>query len=306
MEAETIEKEEYRKMSGMQELQWSKGNDPVLTPPNFIETNLMTITDQQFLEAIAQRYGVNLQDLFPAYLAREAQDGTMEKQSRVMLRQIENILTQEKRYRFVMQGDSSEQYIYPLDGFEISEESIVQASSGQAKEVEIAGNFYQECAKMMDRYTQKSYTILEGAREELQIAELVEDNELEILDVKPFLTKADQEIKREHRGEEYYTADLEFPIKTEERQNPVEEIQPMQKNNWLEGMKTFFQRVFGKNKPKELPAPDQRKKGLQEYQLDPEQYALPPERMSDIAKRRLLEDLKQNGRRGEPHEIDQK
>ena len=62
MEAETIEKEEYRKMSGMQELQWSKGNDPVLTPPNFIETNLMTITDQQFLEAIAQRYGVNLQD----------------------------------------------------------------------------------------------------------------------------------------------------------------------------------------------------------------------------------------------------
>ena len=58
-----------------------------------------------------------------------------------------------------MQGDSSEQYIYPLDGFEISEESIVQASSGQAKEVEIAGNFYQECAKMMDRYTQKSYTI---------------------------------------------------------------------------------------------------------------------------------------------------
>ena len=41
MEAETIEKEEYRKMSGMQELQWSKGNDPVLTPPNFIETNLM-------------------------------------------------------------------------------------------------------------------------------------------------------------------------------------------------------------------------------------------------------------------------
>ena len=32
MEAETIEKEEYRKMSGMQELQWSKGNDPVLTP----------------------------------------------------------------------------------------------------------------------------------------------------------------------------------------------------------------------------------------------------------------------------------
>ena len=46
-----------------------------------------------------------------------------------------------------MQGDSSEQYIYPLDGFEISEESIVQASSGQAKEVEIAGNFYQECAK---------------------------------------------------------------------------------------------------------------------------------------------------------------
>ena len=43
MEAETIEKEEYRKMSGMQELQWSKGNDPVLTPPNFIETNLMTI-----------------------------------------------------------------------------------------------------------------------------------------------------------------------------------------------------------------------------------------------------------------------
>lgn len=71
-------------------------------------------------------------------------------------------------------------------------------------------------------------------------------------------------------------------------------------------MKTFFQRVFGKNKPKELPAPAPRKKGLQEYQLDPEQYTLPPERMSDIAKRRLLEDLKQNGRRGEPHEIDQK
>lgn len=308
MEAETIEKENYRRTSGVQEVQWSKGNNPILTPPNFIETNLMTITDKQFMDAIAQRYGVSREDLFPEYLTRTAPDGMAEKQSRVMLRQIENILTQEKRYRFVIQGDSEEQYIYPLDGFEITEESVVQATSGEAKEVEVTGNIYQERAKMLDRYTQKSYTILEGARDELQIAELVEDNELEILDAKPFVTESEQKIDRQHRGEEYYTADLEFPMKAKEKeqQNSIEEIEPKQKNNWFEGISLFFHRVFGKNKLKELPAPNQRKKGLQQYQLDPKQYSLPPERMSDIAKQRLLEDLKHNGRRGEAHEIDQK
>jgi len=304
MEAETIEKENYRKTSGVQEIQWSKGTNPVLTPPNFIETSLITITDKQFLDAIAERYGVNSEDLFPSYLTRKTADGETEKQSRVMLRQIENILTQEKRYRFVIQGDSNEQYIYPLDGFEITEETVVQASNGTEKDVEVTGNIYQECAKIVDRYTQKSYSILEGAREELQIAELGEDNELELLDARPFLMRSELESERQHRGEEYYAADLEFPIKSEEKQNPVEEIE--QKNNWLEGMKQFFHRVFGKNKPKELPAPTQKKKSLQEYQLDPNQYSLPPERMSDIAKQRLLEDLKHNGRRGEAHEIDQK
>ena len=295
MEEELSQKENYRRTSGVQEKQWSKGKDPVLTPANFIETNLIEIEDLQFIDGIAQRYGVSREDLFPSYLMRRDADGTVIKQSRVLLSQIENILTQEKRYRFVIKGDSEEEYIYPLDGFELTEEAVVQATQGTQKEMEVAGDVYQVRSSMIDRYTNKKYTILEGAREELQIAEQEGNLEPELLMTRPYLTKYDEVAHRDQKGEEYYSADFEF-LDQEERTGPEEE-----KETFVEKLKKIFQKLFGKSKPKELPAPQKRNR-LETYKLDSDQYSVSPEEMSKLAKQRLLEDLKKNGRGTEKKE----
>lgn len=295
MEEELSQKENYRRTSGVQEKQWSKRKDPVLTPANFIETNLIEIEDLQFIDGIAQRYGVSREDLFPSYLMRRDADGTVIKQSRVLLSQIENILTQEKRYRFVIKGDSEEEYIYPLDGFELTEEAVVQATQGTQKEMEVAGDVYQVRSSMIDRYTNKKYTILEGAREELQIAEQEGNLEPELLMTRPYLTKYDEVTHRDQKGEEYYSADFEF-LDQEERTEPEEE-----KETFVEKLKKIFQKLFGKSKPKELPAPQKRNR-LETYKLDSDQYSVSPEEMSKLAKQRLLEDLKKNGRGTEKKE----
>ena len=171
----------------------------------------------------------------------------------------------------------------------------MQATQGTQKEMEVAGDVYQVRSTMIDRYTNKKYTILEGAREELQIAEQEGNLEPELLMTRPYLTKYDEVAHRDQKGEEYYSADFEF-LDQEERTEPEEE-----KETFVEKLKKIFQKLFGKSKPKELPAPQKRNR-LETYKLDSDQYSVSPEEMSKLAKQRLLEDLKKNGRGTEKKE----
>lgn len=291
IQKERAEKEAYRKTSGIQETQWSKGKQPVLTPPNFIETNLIAIEDLQFVLAIAERYGVSKKDIFLEYQTRIDENGKKVEQSRILLRQIENILTQEKRYRFVIKGDSEEDYFYLLDGIEITDETAVQAVTQKAENLSLAGEIYQVCASFYDRYTQREYTVLEGVREELQIAETTEGIEPELLYTRPYITVFEERAMQEQKDEKYYAADLEIPMK--EKENKKEELS---KISFFDKMKEAFQRIFSRNKPKELPAPTHKDK-LASYRLDPDKYSPTPEEMSETAKERLLADLAKNGRK---------
>jgi len=280
MEQEFIEKQNYQKKYGLQELLWSKGNDPIVTLESYIQTNLIEIEDFDFLYGIAERYGVNLEDLFPTYLTTVDENGNNIKQSRVLLRQIQNRETGEKKYRFVIKGDNGKEDFYPLDGFEETEESVVEAQEGNSRDVEVLGNLYKIRSTVIDRYTQKKYTVLEGQREDLQIAEELENSEQELLNTRIYIEKESEE----QRGEEYYSADFEYSLKEEEKE-PIKE-------GLGEKIRRLVQKIFGKRKPKQLPEP-KKSNQLGKYQLEnPEEYNLSSEEISKTAQKRLLDDLK--------------